>query len=125
MAHRNGIAPRPVTAWQATPMKRILGALALLTASAALGADFSASDVPGIGIKRPGRIVIRNHGNTITAYRFFGDIRQALLTLHSTRALHTNAYGAVLFDGSARVSTPMPAQLSSVIEDAARTHGVD
>jgi soluble lytic murein transglycosylase-like protein len=81
--------------------------------------------VPGIGIKRPGRIVISNHGNTITAYRFFGDIRKALMTLHSTRSLRTNAYGPVLFDSSARVSAPMPAQLSSLIEDAARTHGVD
>jgi soluble lytic murein transglycosylase-like protein len=91
----------------------------------AFGAEFSAADVPGIGVRQPGRIVIRNRGNTITAWRFFGNIHEALLTLRSVRTLHTTPYGAVLFDSSPRLASPMPAQVSSVIEEAAHTHGVD
>lgn len=106
-------------------MKRFL-LLAVLVASAtgALGADFSAADVPGAGLKQPGKVVIRNRGNTITAYHFFGNIRQALFSLRSVRALRTNAYGPVLFETSSHV-TQMPALYSSMIEEAGRTHGVD
>ena len=103
----------------------LLVAVLLSAANAAHGAGFSAADVPGVGLRQPGKVSIRSHGNTITAYRFFGDIREALFSLRSIRSLRTNPYGPVLFDSKARVSTPMPAYLSSMIEDAARTHGVD
>ncbi len=107
-------------------MKRLFPAAVLLVAAtAASGADFSAADVPGIGVRQPGKIVIRNRGNTITAWRFFGNIHEALLTLHSVRTVRTTPYGSVLFDSSARLASPMPAQVSSMIEEAARTHGVD
>jgi soluble lytic murein transglycosylase-like protein len=97
----------------------------MVAGSSAFGANFSASDLPGMRVKQPGRIVIRNEGNTITAYRFSGNIRQALLTLRSERALHTTAYGTVLFDATGRITTPMPAELSKVIEEAARMHLLD
>ena len=106
-------------------MRRFFGAVLLLAASSAFGANFSAAEVPGTRLRQSGRIVIRNVGNTITAYRFSGSIRQALLILRSTRTLHTTPYGAVLFDASTRVTTPMPAELSSVIEEAGRMHIVD
>src|SRR5205814_5434363 len=48
--------------------------------------------------------------------------REALVSL---RAIRTTSYGSVLFDASARVSAPMPAEMTSIIEDAGRTHGVD
>ena len=106
-------------------MRRISAVLLLVAATSALGANFSASDVPGARARRPGRIAIRNDGNTITAYRFSGNIRQALLTLRSERALRTTPYGPVLFDATGRITTPMPAELSSVIEQAARMHILD
>src|SRR5206468_4537208 len=99
-------------------MKLLLPALVLLAAATtASGADFSAADVPGIGVRQPGRIVIRNRGNTITAWRFFGNIREALLTLRSVGTLHATPYGPVLFDSSAHLASPMPAQVSSMIEE--------
>jgi soluble lytic murein transglycosylase-like protein len=106
-------------------MRRILAAVTLVAAHSMLGANFSASDVPGIRVRQPGRIVIRNDGNTITAYRFAGNIRQALLTLRSASALRTTPYGPVLFDATGRITTPMPAELSKVIEEAARMHLLD
>jgi soluble lytic murein transglycosylase-like protein len=107
-------------------MKRLfLAAVLVAFATAVTAADFSAADVPGIGVRQQGKIVIRNRGNTITAWRFFGNIRQALLTLRSVRSLHTSPYGPVLFNSSARLASPMPAEVSSMIEAAAHTHGVD
>jgi soluble lytic murein transglycosylase-like protein len=70
-------------------------------------------------------VVVRNDGRGITAYRFFGDIRESLFTLRSVRALHYTPFGAALFDSSKSVTTPMPAYLSGLIADASRQHGVD
>lgn len=98
---------------------------AVLVAASATAGDFSAADVPA-HIRRPGRITISNDGHHITAYRFFGDIRESLFSLRSTRAaLHYTPFGAALFNSSARVTTPMPAYLSSLIADASKQHGVD
>jgi soluble lytic murein transglycosylase-like protein len=99
-------------------------AVAFVAASAAAG-GFSAKDVPSAHIRQPGRVVIRNDGRSITAYHFFGEIREALFTLRSVRALHCTPFGAALFDSSARVTTPMPAYLSGLIADASKQHGVD
>lgn len=106
-------------------MRRFFGAVLLLAASSAFGSNFSAADVPGTRLRQSGRIVIRNDGDTITAYRFSGNIRQALLTLRSVHALRTVSFGPVLFDANVRVRNAMPAELSSVIEQAARTHSID
>lgn len=96
-----------------------------MAASAAAG-DFSARDVPSAHIRQMGRIEIRNDARGVTAYHFFGDIRQALFTLRSsTRGLHYTPFGNALFDSGARVTAPMPAYLSALIADASKQHGVD
>ncbi len=99
----------------------------MLVASTALagGWHFSASEAPGTGIKQQGRIVIRNDARSITAFRFFGNVHEALLTLRSTRALRYTPFGDAIYDSSARVVTPMPAYLAALLSDAATTHGVD
>ena len=106
-------------------MKLFIVAAVLLSASAASAATFSAADLTTAGLRQRGKVSINNHGGVITAYRFFGNIHEALLTLHSVRTVRTTPYGSVLFDSSARLASPMPAQVSSMIEEAARTHGVD
>ena len=56
-----------------------------IAATAAQAQHFSAADVPGAGIKQSGIIVIRNDAKSITAFRFFQNVREALLTLQSER----------------------------------------
>ena len=108
-------------------MRRLIIAAALLAASAEFAdGKFSAADVPGAGIRQPGRIVIRNSGATITAYQFFGDIREALFSIRTSPAkLRRTPFGPAVYDSGARVTTRVPAFLASLIADAARTHGVD
>ena len=65
-------------------MKRLIAAAALLAASAAYADKFSAADVPSAHLRQPGRVVIRNSGATITAYQFFGNIREALFSIRTT-----------------------------------------
>ena len=99
--------------------------VAFVAASAAAG-DFSARDVPSAHIRQTGRVVIRNDARGVTAYHFFGDIRQALFTLRSgPKAMHYTPFGTALFDSGARVTAPMPAYLSALIADASKQHGVD
>ncbi|HVE70878.1 MAG TPA: lytic transglycosylase domain-containing protein [Thermoanaerobaculia bacterium] len=98
-------------------------AVTLLVASAA-GADerrFTASAVPNARLKKPGKVVISNDSRSITAYRFFGNIREALVTLRSTRVLGSRFAAAYDTRATARV----PKELEAAIHDAARTHGVD
>jgi soluble lytic murein transglycosylase-like protein len=108
-------------------MKRFLAAAAMLAATAAFAdGRFSAADVPGAKIRQPGKVVIRNSGASITAYHFFGNIREALFSLRSSPArLRTTPFGSVLYDSSARLSTPMPTYLSAMFTEAAKTHGLD
>ena len=102
-------------------------ALALFAAGTAFAdGRFSAADVPGAKIRQPGKVVIRNSGASITAYRFFGNIREALFSLRTSPArLRTTPYGPVLFDSTARLNTRMPTYLSAMFTEAARTHGLD
>jgi Soluble lytic murein transglycosylase and related regulatory proteins (some contain LysM/invasin domains) len=86
---------------------------------------FVAGDVPGAGIRRPGRIVITNDHDSIDAYQFQGDIRHALLSLRSVRTIRYRPYGGVLYDGSAALDAPIPSELQDIIRSAASTHGVD
>jgi soluble lytic murein transglycosylase-like protein len=106
-------------------MRRILPIALLLCAAVAHADDrkFSAADVPGVGLHKPGKVVIRNDGNTITAFRFFGDIREALVTLRSTHALAVHPFGPAVFDSNANVAAPV--YLASVFREAAQKHGVD
>jgi soluble lytic murein transglycosylase-like protein len=107
-------------------LRIVLTLAAILVAASAAGGDFSAADVPSAHLRHTGKVVIRNDGRRITAYRFFGDIRESLFSLQSSRAaMRYTPFGAALFDSSARVTTPMPAYLSSLIADASKQHGVD
>ena len=108
-------------------MKRLFAAAALLaTFSAFADGRFSAADVPGAGIHQPGKVVIRNSGATITAYHFFGNIREAIFSIRSTRAkLRTTPFGPAVYESGAHMNARVPTFLSMLIADAARTHGVD
>src|SRR5438105_3843367 len=108
-------------------MKQIIIVAVMLTAAIARAdhGSFSASTVPGVGIHKSGRIVISNGGNAITAYRFFDDVKEALVTLRSSRSLNYAPYGGVVFDSRASVNAPMPEYLSALINDAGHQHGVD
>jgi len=94
--------------------------IAPLLVAATLHADdrrFSASDVPGAGIRKVGKVVITNNNNSITAYRFFGNIREALVTLKSARVLSYQSYGSAVYNSNA--DAPV------LFKEAAQTHGVD
>jgi len=81
---------------------------------------FTAADVPAVHMRK--HVMIENNAGAITAYQFFGNIREALFSIKSS-PIKTHAYGAVLFDANAPVHAP--AELASTIADAARQHGVD
>jgi soluble lytic murein transglycosylase-like protein len=101
-------------------------AVTILALAATAGADdrrFTASSVPAAKIRKPGRIVISNDSKSITAFRFFGDIREALVTL-KTRRVAAATRAAFGYDATARVPK-IPADYEPLITDAARTHGVD
>ena len=108
-------------------MKITVTVLMLLVAASAQAGErtFSAANVPGAGIHRPGRIVIRNDSKTITAFHFFGDVREALVSLRSIRGLSFTPFGASVFNPNASVNGPVPPYLAALFSDAARTHGVD
>lgn len=97
----------------------------LVVSSAAAEVRFSAADVPAARLKQTGRVVIQSEGRTITAYHFFGNIRQALMSLRSASNLHYSPFGPAVYQSDAQLSAPMPAYLSAAIVDAARQHGVD
>ena len=103
----------------------VLVAALLMASSAFAGGRFSAADAPGTGLKKPGRIVIRNDEHSITAYHFFGNLRAALLTLKSTRHVPYTPFGAAVYNSTATLSVPAPAYLSALFAEAGRTHGVD
>lgn len=95
----------------------------VLTISSPAHAKFSAADVPGTGLKQPGKVVIKNDSKSITAYRFFNNVRQALVNLQSLR-LDFQPVGSV-YDGRARVTQQVPEYLSGIIAEAGARHGVD
>jgi soluble lytic murein transglycosylase-like protein len=100
-------------------------AIVVLAVSAqADGRKFSAADLPNVKIK-PGKIVIKNDSQRITAFRFFNDIREALFSLRTTRKIVANPFGGTLFNSQARLSAGVPAHLSPFIAEAAQAHGVD
>ena len=102
----------------------VIAVTLLLAASAAADERrFTASSIPAAGLKKPGRVVISNDGRSITAWRFFGNIREALVSLRSVRTFAMRSYGPVVYDS--RASAKVPPHLASAIQDAARAHGVD
>jgi soluble lytic murein transglycosylase-like protein len=106
-------------------IRNVIAVTLMLVATAASADErrFVASSIPGARLKKPGKVVISNDSRSITAYRFFGNIREALVSLRSTRTIATHSFGAVLFDS--RSSAKVPSYLDSAIHDAARQHGVD
>ena len=100
-------------------------AITLLVAGSASADDrkFTASAIPSARLKKPGRVVITNDSRSITAYRFFGNIRESLVSLRSTRVFGANPFGPAVFNSNASVTAPE--HLASTIQEAARTHGVD
>ena len=96
----------------------------LLVAATAHAEHFSAADVPGTGLKHAGKIVISNTDHAITAFRFFDNVRQALITLQSAR-MNVTPFGAAVYNSHASIARPVPAYLSAIISEAAQKHGVD
>jgi len=107
---------------------RILAILTILvpTNLFADGSRFTASSLPaGLGIKKQGRIVIRNDERSITAYSFFGNVSKALVSLRTSNTLRYASYGSSVYDSSAQLNTAMPVYLADAIGDAAKKHGID
>ena len=88
---------------------------------------FSASDVPAATLlHKGGHVVISNDSKHITAYRFANNIREALVSLQSSRSLRYDPrFRASLYQSDARVNSPIPEYLSLAIAEAAKKHGVD
>lgn len=106
-------------------IRNVIAATVLLGATVAVADDrrFVASDIAGVGIKKPGKIVISNNAHSITAYRFHGDVREALVTLRSRPVRGKSTHGGMVFDPTAGFSAPD--HLVPVIKEAAQTHRVD
>jgi soluble lytic murein transglycosylase-like protein len=101
-------------------------AITIAVFAAAASADdrrFSASTVPSVKIKSG--VVIKNDSKSITAFRFFNDIKEALFSLRATRRVATNPFGSSLFNSQARLNANVPPHLAAAITEAAQAHGVD
>ncbi|HJQ38464.1 MAG TPA: lytic transglycosylase domain-containing protein [Thermoanaerobaculia bacterium] len=101
----------------------LLIAMFFATGAVADERKFTASSVANARLKKAGRVVISNDSRSITAYHFFGNIKEALVSLRSARVFATNPFGLAVFDS--RASVTAPEHLTSAIEEAARKHGVD
>lgn len=99
-----------------------VGLIAATTTAHATG--FSAADVKGVGIRQPGKIVIRNDQKSITAFRFFDNVRQAIVSLTSARIRFT-PFGNSIYNSRAAINHPMPAYLSAIMTEAGAQHGID
>jgi len=108
-------------------MNKTIFFILVLAAVPAVRADesrFTASDLPSVHVKKG--VVIRNNDRAITAYQFFGNVRESLFSLRASKRLATHSYGGgSLFNANAPLPVRVPAHLSLVIAEAARTHGVD
>lgn len=96
----------------------VIGVTLLVAAAVAQADDRKFVAPPSVHIKKG--VVIRNNETHITAFRFFGNIREALVNLRSSRRLVSRSFG----DPAARV-TAVPAYLSPIITEAANAHRVD
>ena len=102
----------------------LLAATSLVAARATAEARrFSAANVPSAKLKKPGKVVISNDHRSITAHRFFGNIREALVSIRSSRTIGFRPFGSQIFNSSA--PAPAPAELAAMVEEASRHHGVD
>jgi soluble lytic murein transglycosylase-like protein len=107
-------------------MKQFICVAAMLVAGSAFASGrFSASEAPGFGIKQSGRVVVRNNDRFITAYQFFGNVRQALMTLKTSRVLRFTPFGSNVYNTNATAAGAAPAYLSALFTEAGKAHGVD
>ncbi|HEV7764927.1 MAG TPA: lytic transglycosylase domain-containing protein [Thermoanaerobaculia bacterium] len=106
-------------------LRNVIVVTLVVVAASSASADrkFSAANVPSARLKKPGRVVISNDHRAITAHRFFGNIREALVSIRSTRTLAFRPFAGDLFNS--RASVKAPRELAGHIEDASRLHGVD
>lgn len=104
---------------------KIRAVAVMLVAPALLASErrFTASDVPHVRVGS--RIAIRNDVRSITAYRFFGNVREALFSLRTSRRVAVRPFGNVVYDPSGALRTPLPPHVAVLIREAARAHGVD
>jgi soluble lytic murein transglycosylase-like protein len=104
---------------------RILLATGAILVASTLSADdrsrFTAASM-NAKLKKPGRVVVSNDHRSITAYRFHGDVREALVSLRSVRVA-ARPFGSAIFNSSASVRAPE--EFAPVIAEASRAHGVD
>ena len=99
-------------------MRKLFVAAGLLLAVSAAADErrLSAADVPSVKLR--GKIVISNDAKSISAYRFFGNIAEALVKLRATRVTpqpHRLSSGTVENAGA----------LGALFNDAAREQGID
>lgn len=103
----------------------IFATLSLMVATSLAAGDhsrFTASSVANVKLKKAGRVVVSNDHRSINAYHFHGNVREALVSLRSTRVA-ARPFGSVVFQSDASVKAPDA--FAPVIAEAARTHGVD
>jgi soluble lytic murein transglycosylase-like protein len=99
-----------------------LFAVALLLSAFGAAADdrrFNAADVPAARFRSGGRVVISNDTKSISAYRFFGNIAEALVKLRATPRMARQTQPLAL------ATTQNAGALTELFNDAARQHGVD
>jgi soluble lytic murein transglycosylase-like protein len=104
-------------------LRYVLAVTLAVTATVAADDRRFTAAAAGVRLKKPGKIVITNDSKSITAWRFFGDIREALVSLRSLRVLASRPFGSVIYDPNAPAK--VPAHLADAVQEAARTHGVD
>jgi soluble lytic murein transglycosylase-like protein len=102
-----------------------LAVAAIASTGVVNAAGFSASDVKGVGIRQPGKIVIRNDAKSITAFRFFDNVKEALVSLASMRIQIAPFSSSKVYDARGPITRPMPAYLSAIMTEAGARHGVD
>jgi len=98
---------------------RLFAVVLVLAAVSATADDrrFSAADVPAVKLKA-GKIVIRNDSRSISAYRFFGNIAEALVKLRATQvARQTRPLSTGTIENAGA--------LTALFNDAAREQGID
>ncbi len=90
------------------------------------GRKLVADEIPGVGIRTSGRVVIRGDGRTIHAYQIDGNLTRQLVRIHSTRrSFSPRPFGPEVYDSRAGVPKVVPEEIRLVIEEASRKHGVD
>ena len=99
-------------------MNKLFACVLVLAATSAIADDhrFSAADVPQVKLK--GKIVIKNDATSISAYRFFNNVAEALVKLRATRP---ESQARAFTDGS--ISNA--GALTELFNAAARENNVD